>query len=250
MEMTIHLLFEHGAAFAHLPLEDSRAFWESRLLARLSGDWRMMDDDAEGAPARLAAHGQYASDLGNLMRGICENPGRAVRLVDGVEAVPFLPPRQAIDWIRRASAEYRVVSIDPLSLIDWQHDGEKENDAQKRFMAHVLAIAAKANNTVTLVCHTIKRPGRSASLALTQEDVQGSKMFTNVAHTVLLLDAHEKRESGIVGSYPQLHSRTLVIGKARNGSGAHSQIAMEFHGPHLEELGLIAPKTKKERANG
>jgi hypothetical protein len=70
-------------------------------------------------------------------------------------------------------------------------------------------------------------------------------MFTNVSHTVLLLDSHVKKESALINCCARWHSRTAIIGKARNGPGAHAQIAMEFNGPRLEELGVIAPKPKK-----
>lgn len=250
MGIEVHFRREGGASVAHLPLEDSRSEMERRVLALMSHDWSVLDVSPEGAAARQAAYDKYQANLPDITCGIAENPLLPVMEDDGKLRVPQLPPEDVLDWMERAASTHRVVSVDPLSLIDWEYNGKRENKAQADFMRRTVGLAAGTGATIILVAHTIKRPGRAGQLGLTQEDVQGTKLFTNIAHCVLLLEAHEPRESTVIGQLPPVwHSRTLTIGKARFGNGLGFQFAFDFNGPELVEKGVITPRKRGRRAS-
>ena len=102
---------------------------------------------------------------------------------------------------------------------------------------------------MVLVAHTVKRPGRSATVPLTLEDVQGSAMLGRLAHCVLMLDAHDAKSSTVYragGCFETVeHNRTLVVAKARHASGTRQHIAFQqaSSAPQFVELGVIAPRS-------
>lgn len=244
LQVAIHFRWAHGVSFAYLPLEGTKADWERRILAYMAHDWTVLDITPEGAARRAELYEKYSGDLPELMCGVCDNPA-----MPRDDSVPEISSDMVLDWIGRAAKTHRVVAVDPLSQIDWESRGARENRAQAAFMRRCLGMAASTGSTIVLVAHTIKRPGAAGQIGITQEDVQGSKMLTNLADTVLLLDSHDRRESEVYDGTtiirPIMHSKTVTIGKARHGRGDGARLAFEFEGPHLMERGVIVPKQKK-----
>ena len=141
----------------------------------------------------------------------------------------------------------RVVFVDPISQIEFDGRGEQWR-AEADFVRKVLALACDSGGTLVLVAHTIKRPGKNASIPLSLEDVQGTAMIGRLCHTAVLLDAHENKTSSVHragGLWAEVeHNRTIIVAKARNGAGARQRIAFaqDSHAPIFTELGIIAAK--------
>jgi len=233
-----------GVPWVFLPLEDDRAMFQRRLLARLCGSWTVLDDDPGKAGERLETLARYEDELASVAGRVCENPRRARKDNDGKTVIPPLPFYSVMEWASRAAKKNRVCIVDPLSQVDPSgRDPWKEEGA---FIRELAGLAAESGTTFLIVAHSVKRSGKSAQVPLSPEDVQGASAITRLAHCVLLLDAHEERESEVwrTGGLrePVRHDRTLLIGKARNAGGAGARIAFRLAGARFEEVGVIVPK--------
>ncbi|MGO8705032.1 MAG: AAA family ATPase [Candidatus Brocadiia bacterium] len=230
-----------------LPLEDRKVDFFWRLLAILAGDYRMIEDGAEGAAWRQENLDRFAAPLEDLMPFIAENPRVGCKGADGKTFVPALPYGAVLDWIAAACEQSaRVLFVDPLSQIDFE--GREPWKAEAEFIRKALALMADAGATLILTCHTVKRGGKSATLPLSVEDLQGSAMIARLCHTVLLLDSHDAKTSTVyrAGGLREdvEHNRTLLVAKARNASGTRQRIAFtqRSDAPVFDEHGVIAPR--------
>lgn len=234
--------------WAYLPLEDRKADLQRRFLAVLQHDWRIIDDDQDGAAWRAQQLEAHKDTLLELSNHLCENP-REVTIAPGQIEVKPLPASTIIDWIGEELRRARVVFVDPLSQIDF--DARNQWKQERELVLKMVGLAANSGGTIVLVAHTVKRPGKAGTLAPTIEDIQGSAAFGRNCHTVLLVDAHDEknspiyREGGVIEGV--VHSRTVVIAKTRNGRGPRQRIAcnLSLTEPHFVELGVIAPKAVK-----
>lgn len=235
----------------YLPLEDRRTDFKWRLLAMLAGDYRMIEDDAEGAAWRQENLDRFAAALEDLTPHVCENPRFGCKDANGKTIVPALPFGSVLDWIRSACEQSaRVLFVDPISQIDFE--GREPWKAEAEFIRKALALTADAGATLVLVAHTVKRGGKTAALPLTLEDVQGSAMIARLCHTALILDAHDTKTSAVyrTGGLREdvEHNRTVLIAKARHASGARQRVAFtqRSDAPAFEEHGVIAPRGSGE----
>lgn len=230
----------------YLPLEDRRVDLQFRILALLAGDYRMIDEDAEGVERRKAALAEHQFALEALLPFICENPRVGCKGANGKTIVPPLPYTAVLEWIGESAKIARVVFVDPISQIEF--DQADQWRAEGDFIRKTLALASDSGATVVLVAHTVKRMGKNATAPLTLEDVQGSAAIGRLCHCALLLDAHDEKTSTVyrVGGATEsvTHNRTVLVAKARNGSGARQRLAFRQSdtAPTFEELGVIAPR--------
>jgi len=209
----------------------------------------MIDEDEQGASLRAEALGRFGEELGEVTGYVCENPRAGRKDSSGRTVVPLLPYGAVLDWLAQATESARVVFVDPISQIEF--DGREQWREEADFTRKALALAADTQATICLVAHTVKRPGRAASVPLTLEDVQGSAMIGRLCHCALLLDAHDPKTSEVHrwgGLREEVqHNRTVIIAKARNASGSRQRLAFQQddQAPLFEELGVIAPKRKE-----
>jgi RecA-family ATPase len=157
-----------------------------------------------------------------------------------------LPYQAVLEWAGRALDSSRVVFIDPIAQIDF---GERQEwKGQADFMRQITGLSAHYESSIFLVAHTIKRGGKSGKTPLTGEEIQGAAEIKRLSHTVLLLDVHEEVESSVwregKNRHFVTHDRTVIVDKARNGTGRGNRLAFEMQGPAFREQGVIAPKEK------
>ncbi len=246
MQICIHV-HDQGVPWAYLPLEDSRADFERRLLAHLAETWSVLNDRPETASERQRLLQFHEAKLSALAAHVCENPRRAVMGPNGKPTTPALPYAQVVDWLEETIGQARVVVIDPFAQIDF---GDREPwTGERDFIRRVCGLAAHAEASVILVCHTRKRSGRDRALPLSGEDLQGAAELRRLVHTVLLLDAHDRKESAVWRTGGQRlsveHGYTILVDKARYGNGRGALLAFTLDGPRLSELGTIAPAERK-----
>lgn len=243
---------QHGRAFRWLPLEDSKVEFERRLLAHLAGDWRILSTEPSDAWRRAAALETHRAELADLAECVAENPRLGKPDASGKVVVPALPWRAVLDWTERAAERAKLLVIDPLAQLDF--DSRDLSAEHGRFVRGLVGLAAGTGAAVLLVAHSIKRPGKASGWPLSVEDLQGGAELGRLAHTVLLLEGHELRESEVwrAGSCRETveHTRTLTIGKARHGRGGGERLAFSFDGPAFVELGTIAPKQSRRKSGG
>lgn len=238
--------------FIYLILEDQKVDFERRLLAHIAGTWKVIDDNPEKAEWRKEILIQHKDRLTDLAKNVCENPRRPIIGSDGRPTVPPLPYQEVLDWLGRSVMSSRLVIIDPIAQIDF---GEKyEWKGQADFMRHVTGLAAHSEASVILVAHTAKRGGRAGTIPLTGEDIQGAAEIVRLSHTILLMDAHDEKESTVwrEGGRREMvyHDRTIIVDKARNASGRGNRLAYVMEGPAYRELGVITPKEAKNSPYG
>ncbi len=239
--------------WSYLPLEDRRTDLLRRLLAVQVGSWSILNDDAENAQDRSASLEQHRAALGEFSLHVTENPRRPVVGEDGKPRVEKLPYQKVLAWIEGELQKSRVVFVDPISQIDF--NPTRSWSDERDFILRILGMVAHAGASVVLVAHTVKRPGRAGSVGLSVEDVQGSAAFGRNCHTVIMVDAHEPKDSLVYkpmsGEGVVTHERTVLIARTRFGRGSRNRIAyhLDVSRPRFEELGVIHPKQKKKKSD-
>ena len=236
-------IHSQGITWKYLPLEDDRKQWGWRMLAILEGNYAVTSTKQEDAEIRKEALMRHYEMLETYMKNVSENPRVGVVDSSGKTVVPELPYQQVCEWASEAVKAARVVVIDPLAQIDFSgRDIAREESALVR---NLLGCVAGKESTIILITHVVKRPGHSAAVQLSADDVQGAVNLTRLPQTTLILDAHDIREGEVrrAGGLTQkvMHNRTLLIAAARNAGGTRSRIAFNQSAeqPHFEELGVL-----------
>lgn len=246
----IRQIHELGQTWAYLPLEDDRSDWMFRMLAILEEDYKMTDVDQEGADYRAQIAKKREAEIKEYLRHVTENPYAGQQNASGQTEIAKVDGKRVLAWITRAVKKARVVVVDPLSQIEFV--GKNKHEEEAAFVRQILGVVKDSGASLILVTHTVKRSGAAATMDLTAEDVQGSAMLTRLAHTTILLDAHElsEREVSAPGGHTAnvMSNRTVTIAVSRFGDGSRSRIAFrqEKDRPVFTELGFIVPKKKKK----
>lgn len=245
----IRHIAEKGYKWAYLPLEDDRKAWSWRMLALLANDYRMINSDQEGVQLRANALATWQTELAEYLRQVTENPRVGIKNSFGETIIPEVTHHRVLGWIARAAKTARVIVVDPISQIEFK--GRDPWAQESEFVRNALGIISDTDASLILVAHTVKRSGANAGIALSAEDVQGSAMYTRLAHTTLLIDACDLRDVEIMrsqgGRETVKHDRIVTIAAARNGSASRQRLAFiqDKNKPSFEELGYIAPRQKK-----
>jgi KaiC/GvpD/RAD55 family RecA-like ATPase len=250
----VHHLHVQGIPWRYMPLEDDQEQWAWRALAILFGDYRYIEDKQESAWMREEALEKHADLLRPYLLRVAENPRVGVYDKQGKPVVPEVLYPDILEWVEKAVAMSRIVVVDPFAQIDF--DARKTYQQHQEFIRRLLAIVTNKNSTVLLVAHVGKRGGDKGLAPMTSDDVQGSVDLTRLAHTTLLLDRHEYRESEVfrTGGMHEtvMHNRTAIISAVRNASGLGQRIAIDapLDKPWFHELGVIDTQetAKKDKA--
>jgi hypothetical protein len=236
-----------GARWALLPLEETRSFYLRRFAAMLGESWAPLDDPEEDPSVAARAReivDLHREDLDLLAGGLFENPALPQADIGGHPRAGEIGWRSVLDWIASQVESARLVVVDPFSQIAF--DARDPYRSQADFIREAVGLAQGAGATVLLVTHTIKAPDRDRPLILS--DVQGAAELTRLPGCVLLLDAHEEKDSPVYRAggavADESHDRTITIAKARHGRGTGERLALLFgaKGPVFWERGVIAPR--------
>lgn len=237
-----------GVSWAYVPLEDHRVDVERRILAFLANTWAVIDTERFTAADREILLTQNGGMVSEIAEHVTENPRLPVMGADGKPTVPPLPFDVLLDIVQGLASKNRLVFIDPYAQIEFE--GARPWENEKKFIRHLVGFAAHWDCTIILIVHTIKRPGKAGQIAITGEDIQGCAEINRLAHSIILLEAHEPKDSDVWrfgGSHESVtHERTVIIDAARNTPGRGMQFAFGLNGAHLEEIGTIMRKQKKE----
>jgi KaiC/GvpD/RAD55 family RecA-like ATPase len=244
-------IHELGHRWAYLPLEDDRKAWAWRMLSILEEDYRINDLTREMAKKRNEAIEKRLPELSEYLASVTENPRVGIKDRLGHTVIPEITHDRVLGWIAKNAKTCRLIVVDPMSQIEF--NGREHWKDEGSFVRQALGIISDTNTSLILVAHTRKRPGSDAAVELSAEDVQGSAMFTRLAHTTLLIDACEMRESEVYRPCGEretvIHNRIVTIAAARNGGASRSRVAFlqDQNKPIFHELGFIIPKSKLKR---
>jgi hypothetical protein len=242
---------ELGFEWAYLPLEDNRKEWAWRMLSILEEDYRLNEQSQECAGLRGDAMVRRMEDISCYLAKVTENPRYGIKDEHGNTVIKGLDYQRVLEWIKTTAKTSRVIVVDPISQIDF--DGKDRWKDEADFVRNALGIISDSGACLILVAHTVKRTGLNASVDLSAEDVQGSAMYTRLAHTTLLLDACEMKTSEVRltggGSEMVTHNRVVTIASARNGSASRSRLAFlqDQNKPAFIELGFLLNKSKRRK---
>lgn len=241
---------ELGHEWAYLPLEDNRTDWMWRMLAIHEEDYRMIDDDKDTATLRLDAFMRNQNVMDEYLSRVAENPRSEQFDENGNMFVPEVDHETIIDWLKEMAPKHRVLVVDPISQIDGK--GRETWTEESWFIRQALGIVSTYGISLILVTHTVKRSGVAGLMAPTAEDVQGSSMFTKLAHVTLIIDACDMQEGEIYGiggtTRTVNYDRVVTIAAARNGKGTRWRVAytQDKDKPIFHELGLLVPTAKRK----
>ena len=246
----IRHICDMGHSFAYLPLEDNRKEWAWRMLALLQEDYRLIDKDQEGVKLRADALVTWQTTLEKYTRHVTENPRSGIKNSAGETLIPEVAYTRVLAWIAKAAKTARLIVVDPISQIDFK--GRDKTEQESDFVRGALGVISDTPASLILVAHTVKRSGAAAAIELSAEDVQGSAMYTRLAHTTLLLNSCDMKQAEVFRSGGTtetiIHDRIVTIAAARNGCASRQKIAFlqNKNRPHFEELGVLAPKKGRQ----
>lgn len=238
-----------GHDWAYLPLEDTRRDWAWRMLSIAKGNYNINHAAQETAEERGAAVAMNMEFLSQYLSRVTQNPRIGIKDQFGKTVIPEVGYERVLGWIAKAAKTKRFIVVDPISQIEF--NGRDPWKAESSFVRQALGIISDSDASLLLVAHTVKRSGMNATVDLSAEDVQGSAMYTRLAHTTLLLDKHDLKEVEIRHAGGEIETamsnRVVTIAAARNGSMTGARLAFMQHldRPYFEEIGFLAPKTRK-----
>lgn len=241
-------LHENGHTWCYLPLEDSRKEFAARALAVIENDYKLISDTQDTADYRAEKLALNREWLLNVLSNVTENPRIGCKNDAGDTVIPELTWPRIVKWTKEKAKTRQVIFIDPLAQIEFSARDQNKEEAD--FIRQLLAIAQDSQACIVLAAHTVKRRGRDMDLPLSEGDLQGSAMLSRLAHTLILLEAHDEKSTNIFGSEEShLHNRTVYIASARNGAGTRSKLAFnqKTNGPQFYEFGIMKPKLKGEK---
>jgi hypothetical protein len=221
------------------------------MLSILEEDYRLNEQSQECAGLRGDAMVRRMEDISCYLAKVTENPRYGIKDEHGNTVIKGLDYQRVLEWIKTTAKTSRVIVVDPISQIDF--DGKDRWKDEADFVRNALGIISDSGACLILVAHTVKRTGLNASVDLSAEDVQGSAMYTRLAHTTLLLDACEMKTSEVRltggGSEMVTHNRVVTIASARNGSASRSRLAFlqDQNKPAFIELGFLLNKSKRRK---
>lgn len=244
----IIFLHDRGVNWKYLPLEDARKDWMWRALAILENDYEMTDDRPQTADRREAAFIRHCGKMETLIENVYQNPRVGIVDKEGNAEIPPLPYGKILNWAKENVRKNRILVIDPFAQIEFSNKTAFNDQAD--LMRGLLGAVTGTECTLIINMHTTKG---SQEKPLSLDNVQGSADLVRLAHSILLFDAHEFKETSVVKEYGGFdtvsHNRTLTIAAVRNGSGSRSRIAFTqgMSGPSFIENGVIAPKKVVQR---
>lgn len=247
---TITILCGNPGASKSLMLLEWLAYWVDTdiksIVCELEKDrlFHLRRAHAQKAGCAEITNNEWVEANGEIIDRLCEEHSGFIDTIgaciyDGNEAKSSY--KQIMDWIiEKAKIGYRVVAIDPITILDAEKESFKE---QQKFIQGLNdEVVKKYQTSIILVVHPTKAADHPNLSFLA-----GSTAFSRFVDTVIWLDIHDPKSSPVFspcGSTEADHNRTLLILKARNGKGAGAKIACSFdpHTLRLKEEGVIIKK--------
>lgn len=228
----------------YMPLEGRIDELFERVAMRTAKDWKgsiqLSGRESEAEIQEMGRDRAYILERGRNAINVFRNH---------ISAPPGMTNDFATEWevvateAVRKMEKNRIVAVDNLSFVSFEPT-TKTHD-QGEFAKRLLNGAQHTGATCILINHTNKISRKERTGVMTNDDVSGSQVIQRMANCVIIITSHDTKESEVYvdGGNTKMveHNKTIAIGKARHGKGAHMNIAFHFgqNGPTWEELGVI-----------
>lgn len=223
------LNLEKNVSVKLLMLEDDAAFYQTRVLAQMSGYADLTDVDFCEANMDFvrSVFEQHRPHLEYFFRNL-ETVQSAQKTLDEIAL-----------WVKaQAEAGVEVIGVDPVTAAKVS---DKPYIDDQRFLFQVKESLEKTGARLVLTTHP--RLGQAGKPSLS--GMAGGASYPRFSQTVLWLKNYDKfQESNIYNGAHRLlkrHKQSLEIRKARNGKGQGTNLAvnLNFQNLCLDELGII-----------
>lgn len=226
---SMHWWHAVGCKVALFELEEDRAFHLHRLLAIVSENWNVLDDD-------------WCRNNANQLKEIRKKFGPMVEdFAPRVTTVPLGEVRYdtVLKWMQdECNAGAEILGIDPVTAVE---TGESRHREDLAFIVKATKILQKHRARLLLITHP-RAAGPKAGK--TMDDMAGGRTFSRNTQTVLWLHRHDPAKSFKIDNRLGVEiidcNRTIVIAKARNGRGHGFRIAFnQSHEVKFAEQGVV-----------
>jgi hypothetical protein len=194
-----------------LALEDGVSYHLRRAAAQILGIADLTDDGwCRGNPDKVIEIKRQLGPALNELRSVIEAPAAANKC----------GPDNLLAWIRQKARSHRVVAVDPITMMT---RGENPWTADERFLFGAKRIIESTGSSLILITHPRKMQQGANRNNLSMDDLAGGVAYSRFSQTLMLLLAHEPKESVVerqAGALRETYNRTMVVLKARNGKGA------------------------------
>ena len=226
--------------WSYIPLEDDKTYHTRRLLSVVDGSWEMATPFDATSKKRVnqkvdEIDEQYRDLIEQWESSVLENP---VFLPDGT--MQAIEHDEALDLVQSLCEKQRLVIIDPIAQIDFV--GKNTWQVQEQWMRDIVSVANKTEATILLIIHRAKRDNAGVY------GVEGTKRFTDLAHTVLSVSSHnggalmERNNEEIEEDI----NRIITVEKCRDSPLQGTEWGYMFGdcGPLFSEKGKIIKKSR------
>lgn len=252
LEIMRHI-HENGYPFAIMELEEDRVFHVRRLLAILSENSFVTDDDwcRDHADAIRSIYERFKDYLEAFGRSLFEFPDAEI----SSDAL--------LRWLEeRAQAGCRVICIDPITAMSASDKGWIDDH---RFLIKAKQIMRNYGASLLLITHPKK--GATGSGKSSVDDMAGGATYQRFSQTIMWIETKPDEEVGQFLTPSQEHpsarvnhryNRLIQIRKARNGRGAGKAIGFRFDGSkfksseigiHVKTKDVVLPGKKNQSAS-
>jgi 5S rRNA maturation endonuclease (ribonuclease M5) len=226
----------NGHKVAMFELEEDRQHHLHRLLAILSGDWSLLDDEeCRKHPDKVDQyHERHRAEIESFAPHLYAEP------------VGQLDYPKLQKWVEeKAATGCEIIGIDPITAV---YTGDSRQIEDHRFIVDVSQIMRDCGSRLILVTHP--RAVNGKRVANTQDDMAGGRAFSRHTQTVLWLNRHDPAKNftvhGDLGAANIKCNRSVKIAKARNGPGHGLNVGFNLDSSvHFSEQGIVV-KEKRE----
>jgi len=226
-----------GTECAFLNAEQSRAWMLQRLIAMLSGDWNMLNDEWLRNNAEIVTKRMHQSSQ------MIEEVGKSIYQT----SISSMSKMEAAAWVEEQCRTKRVVFIDPLTAFK-KTRGIPVDEQDEALGSSIKTSAEKHGSSVILVTHPVKNAMQLKDV-MTMGDIAGGSTWQRFTDVVMFLYAHkppkpvEIRRNGYLDQITV--NRFLHIDKSRNGPGSNTWLAIDLNAKiDWVEHGVITKKIK------
>jgi hypothetical protein len=225
---------DRDVRFACMMLEDVRTYHMTRLLAQLSCDARLTDENwLQESPE----NGAYARDLAQKHLSAVVSIGENIHIPPKDHMVTLA---ELALWVeKQAASGVRVICIDPVTFADKGSDPVWVAD--RKFLYTVKSIVEKYDCSLVLITH----PKQGMSKTFNMDSMAGGAAFQQVTQTIIWIEALKEPKSVMCIS-PCGRTNVSINGrfymmKTRNAGGFGKSVGFRWIGSELawSEQGLI-----------
>lgn len=232
------MLHELGEDTATMYLEDGSVDYQRRCIAQMSGNSNYTDQPWHEQNPELARQ------IFNEHRHRVESYFETVTTVEA----KLMDNSDILDWVNdQANNKKRVIFLDPITA---KKPGDSPWKEDQNLLLDLQRVVNDSGSSLVITNHP--RGGKAGAMGL--DGMAGGMAWARFTHTCgwLLNDKDGPKQSMVINGNVQRvvsHKRSIILTKARNGSGEWAQLACDLdpHTLRLVEHGRILGKAEQQQ---